>query len=532
MGIRLWRYASVLLLALSLGSCDRNLLNRGGSASPEPGSDGTVTAVLPEMGSSFMSFDFGTTGSKMIGRRYQLFAGATPDFAFHLEFSRPLGEGESNQLVVKSGSGRVISRLRDSDTVHVTGNVAILELNWDGEGEPPYVKIDEFGQRPSGGRFPAEATALSDSVASMPVSLNQPVEVFSRYRNGEEVQFFTVSGVRGKSLDLLIDGEASLNINDPDSGFFFPSSTDAPWEKADASNGHLVHLDASAHDTLLLTVKFDRTSSSAKHVKLAVNEVHDPFELTARFPGRVSDYGVANSQELAAKMEGITRQASMLLYQATAGHSRIDRLKILIGTTTDAGARINMRVDPFEYETDLLREHVHFTGTPLALMEVDLPWWNRSAPQTHAGTALAHELMHQRYGLPDEYLDEYHLDEPDNLVESKGLCPISMLSASTAVEMCWQGNHNPSGSRTLDDRTDDRATVTVKEKRSMWDIYAARYGFAPPDHHPPQVLQSVSADPADTLSKVLLPMSVTVDTGSGPIALPSLPTLPTLPSGG
>lgn len=487
--------------------------------------------ILPAMDERVaLSLDFGVAGAPMKGRRYQLYAGASENFAFRLEFSRPLGPGDANRVRVLSGSGTELTSLRDSGTVYVpAGNVAILELHWDGQGELPDVRIEALGQRPGSGRLPAEATALADRVASMPVSLNQGIEVFSRYENGAEVQFLTVSGVRGKKLDLIADGPATVYVNDPASGFYFPSTTDSPWERIDAASGRMLHLPASEHDTLLLTVRFEHETRQVKHLRLSVNEVRDAFELRVRFPGNVSDYGQSNSQALATKMAEIARHASLLLYQATGGRSRIDRLRVLVGLNADAGASIQMRVDPFTYPTDLLREHVQLAFTPLALIEVDLPWWQRELPKTLPGPVLAHELFHQRYELADEYAEKYPLDDPDNLVSGTNLCPISIMGDSNRFELCWSGNHNPGGSQTLRDRSDDPRTLLVKENLSMWDIYARKVGIPAPDRHPSKVLMDVTGDPWSFLTEVNLPLEVKVDTGAGTISLPPLPNLPSLP---
>ncbi|MGE3724285.1 MAG: hypothetical protein AB7I41_01945, partial [Candidatus Sericytochromatia bacterium] len=160
---------------LQIPSPRPSLFRPPGQQSPIPvlasASPGDVIAILPDLYNTRMPFNFGSVGAPMIGRRHEFYAGPTGQFALDIQFKAPLPDLKANGLMVKSGSGQIVKNLRNSDTVLVNGNVAILELNWDGNGEKPEVTLRALGKKNAGGTFPAKVTTLGDQVKSMPVTL-------------------------------------------------------------------------------------------------------------------------------------------------------------------------------------------------------------------------------------------------------------------------------------------------------------------------------------------------------------------------
>lgn len=490
---------------------------------PVLASPSAVSAILPVLFNTRMPIDFGAKGSLMLGRRYELYAGPTAAFAIDFEFKAPLDDSSENGLIVKSGSGQVLRTVRNSDTVLVNGNVALLELFWNGKGDKPDVKIRGLGKQTFGGGFPAQVTRLADQVKSMPITLNQPIELFSHPANQGQLQFLTVTGVRGKNLDIVMDGPGTAYVNHESRGFYFPDEGQAPDERVDAQNQGFVHIPASQQDTLLLTVQTQGNNKEALHTRLSVNEVRDLVDLTVRFSGQPTEYDLSGPNELQTQMSDIARYASLTLYQVTAGRTRIRSLKILVGALTQPLSKIDVRVDTTTLSGDLVREHTVFTGTPGALIELEKRWWKRYRTlRDHPGYVLAHEIIHQRYGILDEYQSHWKIDEqiqngafePDNLLQSVNYCPNSVMACAVA-EFCWQGNHNPTGNATIANLFDNPLTLNVVEKNSSWDLYALAVKVPAPTHHPPLILKDVKANANNTLTTVVLPLNTSMDLGSG-----------------
>ncbi|MGE3728607.1 MAG: hypothetical protein AB7I41_23860, partial [Candidatus Sericytochromatia bacterium] len=433
----------------------------------------------------------------------------------------PLPDLKANGLMVKSGSGQIVKNLRNSDTVLVNGNVAILELIWDGNGEKPEVTLRALGKKNAGGTFPAKVTTLGDQVKSMPVTLNQPIEVFSSPGNQAQLHFFTVTGVQGKDLDIIADGPSTVYVNHESRGFFFPNEGAAPDERIDPENQGFVHIPASQQDTLLITLQTLGNAKEAVHTRFSVNDVKELIDLTVRFPRPPAEYDMAGPQTLLDQMSEIAKYASLSLYQITAGRTRVRSLKVLLGQAQPL-AKIDVRVDSNSIASDFIPEHSVFGGTPFALIELEKKWWLRfNTLRDHPGFVLAHELIHHRYAILDEYLQFWKIDaefQSGNLElgldrSSTNYCPNSVMSCSVA-EFCWQGNHNPTGNQTLASRFDNPLTPGVVEKNSSWDLYAFRVGVATPSHHPPLILKDIKKLARDTQTTVVLPLNSSIETGT------------------
>lgn len=511
---------------LQIPSPRPSLFRPPGQQSPIPvlasASPGDVIAILPDLYNTRMPFNFGSVGAPMIGRRHEVYAGPTGQFALEIAFKAPLPETSGNGLLVKSGSGQVLRNLRNSNTVLVNGNVAILELNWDGTGEKPDIQIMSLGKKTSGGTFPAKVTALGDQVKSMPVTLNQPIEVFSNPGNQAQLHFFTVTGVQGKDLDIIADGPSTVYVNHESRGFFFPNEGAAPDERIDhPQDKGFVHIPASQQDTLLVTLETPGNHKEALHTRFSVNEVKELVDLTVRFPRPPAEYGMAGPQTLLDQMTEIAKYASLSLYQITAGHTRIRNLKVLLGQAQPL-AKIDVRVDSNSLASDFIPEHSVFGATPFALIELEKKWWLRfNSLRDHPGFVLAHELIHHRYAILDEYVQRWNIDEQllagelnlGTIRSSTNYCPNSVMSCSVA-EFCWQGNHNPTGDQIIASRFDNPLTPGVVEKNSSWDLYAFRVGVAPPNHHPPLILKDIKKLERDTQTTVVLPVSSSIETGT------------------
>lgn len=510
---------------LQIPSPRPSLFRPPGQQSPIPvlasASPGDVIAILPDLYNTRMPFNFGSVGAPMIGRRHEFYAGPTGQFALDIQFKAPLPDLKANGLMVKSGSGQIVKNLRNSDTVLVNGNVAILELNWDGNGEKPEVTLRALGKKNAGGTFPAKVTTLGDQVKSMPVTLNQPIEVFSSPGNQAQLHFFTVTGVQGKDLDIIADGPSTVYVNHESRGFFFPNEGAAPDERIDPENQGFVHIPASQQDTLLITLQTLGNAKEAVHTRFSVNDVKELIDLTVRFPRPPAEYDMAGPQTLLDQMSEIAKYASLSLYQITAGRTRVRSLKVLLGQAQPL-AKIDVRVDSNSIASDFIPEHSVFGGTPFALIELEKKWWLRfNTLRDHPGFVLAHELIHHRYAILDEYLQFWKIDaefQSGNLElgldrSSTNYCPNSVMSCSVA-EFCWQGNHNPTGNQTLASRFDNPLTPGVVEKNSSWDLYAFRVGVATPSHHPPLILKDIKKLARDTQTTVVLPLNSSIETGT------------------
>ncbi|HEX2204719.1 MAG TPA: peptidoglycan DD-metalloendopeptidase family protein [Longimicrobium sp.] len=137
-------------------------------------------------------------------------------------------------LEVRSGDGTVSRAVTADGAVLDTlpGNVALLRLVMPGRTVvPPTITVDTaWIDRPeSYTRPPAEAAALANRVTAFPLTPHAPVEVFLAPGAGRQF-FFSVQGLSGPAVDLLVVGAGSLRVSSPENGGDWPSdAAHAMW---------------------------------------------------------------------------------------------------------------------------------------------------------------------------------------------------------------------------------------------------------------------------------------------------------------
>ncbi len=444
--------------------------------------------LVPPGYNAMIAIDYGAQGARLKNRRQVIYAGGPTDY-FYLNFKQsrilPAGQG----VKVMSGDGTEIARVTElSQSIRVPGNTAILEASWDGQGDLPETTVEHFaihtGTAPS---VPVEESGLKNKLNSFPLKLNTPVTLLDgveRERDQPSKQttyFVSVPNVRGKAIDITIDGRAKILVSEEINQFLLPNS-DLAFRELDSrallGSTYTLSLRPANVDTLFLTVTLDGEYRDGYGI-LSVNEIKEEPRFQVYYEGSPSEHGFADEPTMRTQVDQIIQQASRLLYQATEGRIRIKTYGLNIKKGCPP---LNvLPVDPHVCIStqDILgnfwRSHA-LPGNQISLEKQEgAPSDTRST--ISLGNIWAHEFMHWRFAFLDEYGETFGLGP------SVSLCPISMMDNHNATELCWSDNHNPTGNTTL----------TVKTGgQSMWAALGQRLNFTPPSNSPVRILRAES----------------------------------------
>ncbi|MBT9548632.1 MAG: hypothetical protein IV090_24775 [Candidatus Sericytochromatia bacterium] len=467
------------------------------------------------------SLDYSSAGAPTLRRRYTLYLGhGIQDAQLEFSSSEPVSNGSGIQVF--SSNGTLLGEVKNGPVaIYVPGNVAFLEASWDGNGTAPLQTLDKITMNTLPGVLPepvTDNTLTADRFASLPVSFNSPILLHAR-SNQSKTFFMTVKGMNGKNVDIVLDGPGEVIASHLSAGFLLPGSSLGIKRFETQKGGLMTFAPGDAQeDTILITVTLKPVTGQLAKARFSVNHVSDQIPLTVRFAGNPAQFGAANNQALIDRFKEVIAHASRRIYQSTEGRARIGKLKLLLGNTLNPTDIIQARVDPFPYPHPFWREHVTAAGSPLALIEVDQSWWERETKD--AGRVLAHEIFHQRYALPDEYTDvAANSSNPFMPVanQSRVLCPHSIMGNSTDnAELCWSGNHNPSGET-------QTFPFLNPSNLSMWELIASRLGTTAPNRSPALPLRPEAFTiPGDAIT---LPLALEVVSIPDPVPLPTLPPI-------
>lgn len=467
------------------------------------------------------NLDLSGAGAATLKRRYTLYLGHGVQDA-QLDFSSTVPVSEGSGIQVFSASGTLLGEVKSGPAaIYIPGNIAILEASWDGNGTAPVQQLNKITMNTQPGMLPEPVTEnppTANRLKSLPVSLNSPILLHGR--SSEPKTFFmTVKGLNDKTVDIVLDGAGEVIASRLSDGFLLSGSS-LGIKRFETQKGGLMTFSPgeAPDDTLLLTVTIKPVDGQSTKARFSVNQVSDQIPLTVRFAGNPGQFGAANNQALTDRFKEVIDHASRRIYQSTEGRARISKLKLILGNTLNLTDIIQARVDPFPYPHPFWREHVTAAGTPLALIEVDKSWWDRETKD--AGRVLAHEIFHQRYGLPDEYTDATATTTnpfAPVTTQSRYLCPHSIMgNSSENAELCWSGNHNPS-------RETQTFPFLNPSNLSMWELIAPRLGTTAPNRSPALPLRPEAFTlPRDA---VTLPLALEVISipDLAPLPLPTLP---------
>jgi hypothetical protein len=235
-------------------------------------------------------------------------------------------------------------------------------------------------------------------------------------------------------------------------------------------------------------------------------------------------------------MEPIMQEASRLLYQATAGRLYLGGYKVIVGTLTQPLERADFQVYSSD-EVGLNSMHnfnpqssrvVDLTTFTIPLIDLDKNWWR--LPTKEAGRVLLHLLMHQIPSIRDEYTGARNIGLPVNDT-IRDLCPISLMSKQVlnTQEICWEGNHNPTGSSELRSRTTSLATgdlptdLNLAAQGSNLSIWQ-QLKLPQISNHPPQPLKDLNDSSHDGVSfQSMMRSEFATPENAPPVVIPSPP---------
>lgn len=416
-------------------------------------------------------FDLGV-GPNRLARTYAFFLGTpTQSYSFNLSMS---GLGGGSTLTLSSGGGgqtQTFTGNAASVTTNVmTGNTALFTFTT-GLATPPSVNINSVTLT-AGPGAPVVEAALGDSMRAMPivpgstVRPDTPVELV--FDSTKRFYFLSVTGIANKNLDIVLDGPGKVLISDTTRGFVMYDDDSMALDVVNSASGGIktVSTDGS-RNTLLFTVILQGPGSGANLARFSVNEPTDLVDFSIRLNGNPSQFPGGPGA-----LTPLLNQASQSLYQATEGRVRIKKLTVYNGTLAQPFVHTDAHVLPLTFPGGPIRPHTF----PLLKIEFDLGWL--SNPTGSSGWILAHELMHYRYLLRDEYRDAMPLGLDPAGVR---LCPNSMMSVFGVTDLCWPGNHNPTG---------DPMLGTPPLNLSSWAALAPRIGVAIPTVTPSRLLMS------------------------------------------
>jgi hypothetical protein len=310
----------------------------------------------------------------------------------------------------------------------------------------------------------------------MPMTLNTPVEIAFPAPPAARTYFMAVTGVGGKTLDVVVDGAGTAIVSSD--GFVLPESGGTGEGGGfTTTRGRASTITMNpARDTLFLTV----TSTSPAiegHTRVSVNEATNVLALRARYLSPVA-MSPARATAFAATLGAV----SQVLYQTTMGHVRIGSLTLLsrLQSSDGSSAAADIDIVPPSGPGNLVPP----ANLPHAKVVFDMNTSPTAASTSPAGLAAA--LLNSKFGVP--------LEPPD--ADATVTCPNSLMAnggrGMIIPTLCWRGNHNPFGSNGLG----------LAAPASAWDTLAPALGITPPAASPVHVLRNISA--------VLFPIATTI----------------------
>jgi hypothetical protein len=323
------------------------------------------------------------------------------------------------------------------------------------------VSIRSFGaQQTTAGGLPQAVTSIqTGSLGSFPLALNQPV-FLPMPPDEARITYVTVPGIRGKSLELFVDGPAKVFASDEEHGFILDIGTAA--SVGSGSAGVFTTLGAdNDHDQLLLTIESPSTPDPSTLI-LSVNDNVTVHNLKIRFLGRASDFS-RTDEELITTLDDILERASRMIYSVTQGHARLGEAEVVIGRFAQPGFHETMSISP-----------VALPGAPEAfvtlprVIHANREWWQ--LPVEDAALVLTHEFFHSAYLLPDEYHDGFPdlINGPHRTAQST--CGSSIMGVRELLELCVAATHGSTPRPT-------------QQHTSMWELLAPQLTNVPVPVH-------------------------------------------------
>jgi hypothetical protein len=417
----------------------------------------TPTSVTVNFGGAV--FPMGIAPNR-IDDTFTFYAGSNVD-AFTLSFTAS-GLSPTMALEVRSGSGAVLQTVNapGAVTAAFAGNVGSLRFVNAALGPPASLTLTSMTMTSDGTpHVPEVVTAVSDRVASMPLTLNTPVEIAFPPPGTPKSYFMAVTGVSGRTLDVVLDGPGRVFLrSDPAQGFLLPEGGDTgePGGFTTTTGASSVITMGPGRDTLLLTVG---SVGIEGHSRVSVNVATRLIALRAQF---WSTTAITPAQT--AVLTAILNLANADLYRATQGHVRIGSLTLLsrINSSDGTSTPIDLYVVP---------------PVSAAVFVPPVPTGGGFIIDLGGGPGLtiASELLGLKLGIPAEPRD----------ANGALTCPNSMMNnGGLAVPvLCRRENHNPFGSNLLG----------AVAPRSGWEILAPALGLPVPAATPPRPLRTATA---------------------------------------
>lgn len=439
--------ARIVVFTLAIGCC-----LAAGSCPPSP-----VTRTINLSGASF---PLGSV-SNSVDHTFTFFAGNGIQ-TFQLNVSLTGLTGTTCSVDVVAGGGRVLQTITTNGTGIATtpfpGNVGRLHVKCAGLVAPPGLAINSITETTTGtAAIPEIVSTVSDQVASLPLTLNSPVELGMPSTSGKFF-YFVASGLASKTVDIVLDGSGVVTFNAPERGFDIGASNpDGRLSSLVAGASATITMPAT-RDSLLLTV----TNNGAEgHTRFSVNVPTSILSLQARF---AIPFTRATAVQVAALIPAIDA-ANRDLYRTTVGHVRVGSLTVYTGLTTGGdSSRDDIRILPAA------------GGQPAVVGPDHRIVFDMAGPPgpTTNGSDLGLAILERKFSLPREPLD----------VNGANLCPNSFMANSRMVlpTLCWRANHNPFGSNLLGAATG----------ASMWEKLAPQIGMTAPTVSPENVLRNLS----------------------------------------
>ncbi|MCM2358947.1 MAG: hypothetical protein NDI77_12415 [Geobacteraceae bacterium] len=350
-------------------------------------------------------------------------------------------------------------------TISIPSDAVIFSFDHEGSGGPANINVHRVVFQPSGA-LPAPETERQRKMKSFPLRAYEPVHILFPSPATDPMSYsFTYNredALGEGDFDLIVEGPATVRAFRESDTFF--ADNGRALATADGTSGGFasIRLDGDKFP-LLLRVSNDRGTGG--HVRLYIGKPLRRLRVTLDLIGRLSDYG-GNIDEVRQDLLDTVDTANYYLYMATAGRVRIDgltaRIRLLPPPPSDLPDGVVNDPDQGAAST---------TNLPGRPMRFPMTWWEDSA--LSRGKTLAHELLHQRFNLPDEYA---------KLPGQPAICPNTMMGDGLiGGELCWSRTHRR--------KNPDVAPVTLSAQ-SGWGQMAQVLGIPEPTHSPPEVLQN------------------------------------------
>jgi len=368
-------------------------------------------------------------------------------------------EGDMGSTTVKllDGQGTLLREFTaptDPVDVAVPGNVVRVVVDKP-EGIRPLVSLESFGvTQVTTGAIPEPVAALqSRAVRSFPLTLNEPV-FLPLSADEARYTYITVPGIRGKSVDVFVDGAAKVFASDEEHGFILDTATAASI--GSGTDGMYTTLSPDGnHDQLLLTIETPRTPD-VRTLIVSVNENVDVRDLKVRFLGAASRFGRTEDQ-LTATLHEILEETSTHLYSVTKGHVRLGSAEVVFGQFSRPGFHQTMSIGVSQV-AGFAEAYVDPNSHEI---KCGRGWWQMSIDD--AAWTLTHEFFHHAFSLPEEYREgfpEVTTEGPNR--QATATCRSSIMGSREVRELCVAGTHVSTPGQRQDPHT------------SMWELLAPR----------------------------------------------------------